>query len=192
MKQPIAGGSFLRHVTLAAGVWAAGGLAYGMVEALTNTVAGLHQPLRIWTEIWSVYGVSGLVAGVVAGSLLFVWDRIWRRPNLALVPFLLAAFLGSLLFAYLAVPINDRWLPLLLSPLSIAVNGVLLACGVVATLVVHRHLRARKGTRLTLSAVNVTFFFCLCLAIGQYADSFVAVTMPTGRTVLLYAALLVG
>src|SRR3989442_8037418 len=105
MKQPIAGVSCLKHVTLAAGVWGAGGLAYGLVEALTNTVAGLHQPLRIWAEIWSVYGVSGLLAGLVAGSLLFVWGRMWRRPSRELVPFQVAAFLGSLLFAYLAVPI---------------------------------------------------------------------------------------
>src|SRR2546427_8002169 len=116
MKQPIAGVSYLKHVTLAAGVWGAGGLAYGLVEALTNTVAGLHQPLRIWAEIWSVYGVSGLLAGLVAGSLLFVWGRMWRRASPEILSLSVAAFLGRLPFAHLAVPINDPWLPLLLSP----------------------------------------------------------------------------
>ena len=127
MKQPTGRESLAKHVALAAGVWGASSLVYGLVEALANTGAGLYQPIRIWAVMWAVYGVSGLFGGAAIGLAMFVWYRMRQAAPIALGAFLVAAFCGSLLFLFLAVPINDRYLALLLSPRSLAVNGVLFA-----------------------------------------------------------------
>src|SRR5262249_28185251 len=103
---------------------------------------------------------------------------------------LVALFAGGFLFVFLAVPINDRFLPLLLSPRSLMVNGILgLACAGVAFLL-HRHLRGRTGVDLVLSALNLVAFFSLCLALGQYVDTFGAVTLPAIRSLGLFGALI--
>ena len=138
MTQRTAGVPLVKHVALGAGLWGGGSLVYGVVEALTNTGAGLYQPVGIWAVFWGLYGIGGLLGGGVVGFLLFLWNQLPPTPKIAPAPFLVAAFLGSLLCACLAVPIYDR-LPMLLSPVSIAVNGVILAGCAGVMLLIHRH-----------------------------------------------------
>src|SRR5262249_42150014 len=170
MKQPTGGESLTRSVALAAAVWGSGSLLYGAVEALTNTGAGLHQPLRIWAVMWGIYGLNGLGAGVVAGLVVFAWRRMRGRLETALGASLAALFFGSFLFAFLAVPINDRFLPLLLSPRSLVVNGVLIVGCAAVGLLLHRHLRGRTGMGLVLSPLHLPFFFTLSLTLTPHLD----------------------
>ncbi|TME71728.1 MAG: sulfatase [Chloroflexi bacterium] len=190
MKHATGRDSLAKHVALGAVVWGASSLVYGLVEALTNTGAGLYQPIRIWAVMWGVYAVGGLLGGAAIGLLVFVWHRMRQPARTALGSFLVAAFCGSLLFLFLAVPINDRYLPLLLSPRSLAVNGVLFAACAGVVMRLHRHLRARTGMGLVLSALNLAFFFSVCLALGQYVDTFVATTWAASRSVPFYAGLI--
>jgi len=190
MRQPTGGESLAKQVALGAVVWGSSSLIYGLVEALVNTGAGLFQPLHIWAVMWGVYGLSGLFGGAAAGVVVFAWSRVRKGAAHALGASLVALFAGGFLFAFLAVPINDRFLPLLLSPRSLMVNGILGgACAGVAFLL-HRHLRGRTGVELVLSALNLAFFFSLCLALGQHVDTFVATSMPASRSLGLYAALI--
>jgi len=190
MRQPTGGDSLAKQVALGAVVWGSSSLIYGLVEALVNTGAGLFQPLHIWAVMWGIYGLSGLFGGAAAGVVVFAWSRVRKDAAHALGASLVALFVGGFLFAFLAVPINDRFLPLLLAPRSLMVNGILgVACAGVAFLL-HRHLRGRRGVDLVLSALNLAFFFSLCLALGQYVDTFVAITLPGGRSLGLYAALI--
>ena len=82
MKQPTGRESLAKHVALAAGVWGASSLVYGLVEALANTGAGLYQP--IWeyganTLAWDLAAHLGYGATTGAAFWLLVRERATGR-----------------------------------------------------------------------------------------------------------------
>ncbi|MBM4268069.1 MAG: hypothetical protein FJ144_15895 [Deltaproteobacteria bacterium] len=166
-------GEFLRDVLLGAGVFAAGGAAYGVVEALTNTAQGLYLPLSGWVLAVAVYAVLGLLAGLGAGVVAFVWRRIAVLPRAEVGPLLGALFLGGLVFVYVGIPLNTRALPDLVSVRGLIGNGIFAAVCAVLTVVFYLFLDSRRAPGWFGTFVALTLWVSALLAVGDHVDTFV-------------------
>ena len=174
-----------KHVWVAACIWGLGTLLYGVVEVLTNTVSGLYQPAGVWAVVLAVYGVLGFLAGIAGGGVLFVGQRLRRTSGAPHPPAIVAAFFGAFLFAYVALPINDRELPDFLSLSSILINGTLAAICAGVSLLIFRQLRDRPGVRLAISFLNLSLWVGLFLTVAFYIDTYLAGSSFEQRATLL-------
>ncbi len=145
---------------------------YGVAEAMVNEMVGLTQPLRLWIFIVAIYAVLGTGGGALAAVVAWLLQRL--APTLRADALTVGAIWSGWTLIYLGLPINDRYLPGLLHPKSLAVNGLvtLLCAGLLFA--VHHLLRPRRGLHFLFGVAALSLGWGLLLAGGFYVDMFVA------------------
>ncbi len=167
-----------------------GGLAigfYGVAEMKVNEMVGLTQPLRIWSFIIGVYVVLGLGFGIASGLGSWMLRRL--APGLRGDALTLGGIWAGWTLIYIGLPINDRYLPGILAPKSLAVNSLLALFCLGLLGLIHRNLAGRRGLHFLLSAIATSFCLGLMLAGGLYIDMFVAGSAEATTSPLLAGTL---
>lgn len=173
MSEKTIGRQLLDGIVTGAVMWTGGAAIFGAVEAMTNTATGLFQPLRLWAFSVGVYALLGLLGGIGAGLVAFVWRRISFLPRISVGPFLGAVFLGSLFFVFVGIPLNDRALPDVISVKGLIGNGVFAVVTAAITLLLYLVLNTRRGPGWRFNFLNLAVWLSVLLAVGDHIDIFV-------------------
>jgi arylsulfatase A-like enzyme len=181
-----AAGAGITAAAVAAFVGAAGAVSYGTAEALVNTATGLYLPATLWAVVVATYGAIGLLAGGAVGA---VSGALGRRGTP--VRFLMAGFVGALVFVHMALPLNDRFLPGVLHPLSLVANGLVAAIAGGVAVATYRWLAEAGPAARAASFLMVVFAIGLALATAEYVDTFVVRAGGFAATLGVYTGLVV-
>ena len=165
--------------------WGAGLVLYSGVEGAVNLVRGLPVPVPTLGAIALIHAAIGVVVGLGAGIAAFAVARIGRMRG-GPTPLVMASVAVAPALSFAAVKINERYLPDLLTPLSLAVNGGLLAAALLAGLGFARHLARRRQPAAFVCLVLATALF---VSLAMHLDTFFLPRMSTGGAVLVYAGL---
>lgn len=169
---------------LAAGalIWSVGLLVHSGVEDAVNVARGLYVPAATLGAIALIHVVFGFVLGLAAGVGAFVLARL-RRAAPDPVATLMAAVAVTLLLLFVGLKLNDRVLPDMLTPKSMAVNAVLVGLATLAWLALERHLARRPASAFLAVMVAVSLF----VSVAMHLDTFFTASMSFGGAALAYA-----